>query len=78
MKVQLPEFEGRLGLEEMVQVKYVDSDLLPGIRKVWWFGYGPEFAAQMRGFVDFLFGRGLGRLGGGLRSVGAFFRKRRL
>jgi len=69
---------GRFGLEEMVQVKYVDSDLLPGIRKVWWFGYGPQFAQQMRGFIDFLFGRGMQRLSGGLRSVGAYFRKRRL
>jgi acyl-CoA reductase-like NAD-dependent aldehyde dehydrogenase len=69
---------GRLGLEEMVQVKYVDSDLLPGIRKVWWFGYGPEFTRQMGGFVDFLFGRGLRRIAGGLRSAGAFFRKGRL
>ncbi len=69
---------GRLGLEEMVQVKYVDSDLLPRIRKVWWFGYGAEFARQMGGFVDFLFGRGLRRITGGLRSAGAFFRKGRL
>lgn len=69
---------GRFGLEEMVQVKYIDSDLLPGMRKVWWFGYGPEFAGQMRGFVDFLFGRGWRRISGGLRAAGAFFRKRRL
>ncbi len=69
---------GRLGLEEMVQVKYVDSDLLPRIRKVWWFGYGLEFSRQMGGFVDFLFGRGLRRIAGGLRSAGAFFRKGRL
>ncbi|HVP44826.1 MAG TPA: succinic semialdehyde dehydrogenase [Terriglobales bacterium] len=69
---------GRFGLEEMVQVKYVDSDLLPGLRKVWWFGYGAEFSQQMRGFVDLLFGHGLRRLSGGLRAVGAFFRKGRL
>ncbi len=69
---------GRFGLEEMVQVKYVDSDLLPRLRKVWWFGYGAEFATQMRGFVDFLFGRGLRRVSGGLRAMGAFFRKGRL
>jgi acyl-CoA reductase-like NAD-dependent aldehyde dehydrogenase len=69
---------GKFGLEEMVQVKYVDSDLLPGMRKVWWFGYGAEFSGQMRGFVEFLFGRGLQRLSGSLRSAGAFFRKGRL
>ena len=69
---------GRFGLEEMVQLKYVDSDLLPRMRKVWWYGYGPEFSRQMGGFVDLLFGRGLRRLAGGLRSAGAFFRKGRL
>ncbi len=69
---------GRHGLQEMVWLKYVDSDLLPGIRKVWWFGYGQEFARQMHGFVDFLFGRGWRRLSGGIRSAGAFFRKGRL
>jgi acyl-CoA reductase-like NAD-dependent aldehyde dehydrogenase len=69
---------GRFGLEEMVRLKYVDSDLVPGMRKVWWFGYGAEFASQMQGFVDFLFARGPRRLTGGLRSMGAFFRKGRL
>src|SRR5216683_660523 len=27
---------GRLGLEEMVRIKYLDSDRLPGMEKVWW------------------------------------------
>jgi succinate-semialdehyde dehydrogenase/glutarate-semialdehyde dehydrogenase len=69
---------GRFGLEEMVRLKYVDSDLLPNLAKVWWFGYGPEFSRHMHGFLDFLFGRGLQRLTGGLRSSKAFFRKGRL
>jgi len=70
---------GRLGLEEMVRIKYVDSDLLPRVRKVWWFGYGGEFARQMGGFVDFLFaGSWMRRLSGGMRSVRAYFRKGRL
>jgi len=70
---------GRLGLEEMVRIKYLDSDLLPRVRKVWWFGYGGEFARQMEGFVDFLFsGSWVGRLRGGLRSMKAYFRKGRL
>ena len=30
---------GEMGLAEMVQVKYVDVDLLPSMPKVWWFGY---------------------------------------
>jgi acyl-CoA reductase-like NAD-dependent aldehyde dehydrogenase len=67
---------GRLGLEEMVWVKYVDSDLLPRMRKVWWYGYGSEFIGQMEGFVDFLFSRRLSaRLAGGLRALKAYFRK---
>ncbi len=70
---------GKIGLEEMVRVKYLDSDLLPGMRKVWWYGYGPEFARQMQGFADFLFAPGLGRrVAGGLKSIGAYFRKGRL
>jgi hypothetical protein len=27
-----------LGLEEMVCIKYLDSDLLPGMKKPWWYG----------------------------------------
>ncbi|HXZ80808.1 MAG TPA: aldehyde dehydrogenase family protein [Terriglobales bacterium] len=68
---------GRMGLEEMVRVKYIDSDLLPSVKKVWWYGYGTEFSRQMRGFVDFLFAPGLGRrLRGGLQSRASLFRKR--
>jgi succinate-semialdehyde dehydrogenase/glutarate-semialdehyde dehydrogenase len=70
---------GRAGLEEMVHLKYVDSDLLPNLKKVWWYGYGPEFSQQMQSFSDFLFARGVfRRLRGGLRSAAAFFRKGRL
>ncbi len=67
---------GRLGLQEMVRVKYIDSDLLPRVRKVWWYGYGEEFGRQMEGFVDFLFSRRWGaRLTGGMRALKAYFRK---
>ena len=67
---------GRFGLEEMVWVKYVDSDLLPRMRKVWWYGYGPDFIHQMEGFVDFLFSRRWGaRLAGGLLALKAYFRR---
>ena len=67
---------GQPGLEEMVWVKYVDSDLLPRLRKVWWYGYGPEFTRQMEGFVEFLFSRRWSvRLAGGMRALKAYFRK---
>lgn len=68
---------GRLGMEEMVRVKYLDSDRLPGIKKVWWYRYGKSFARQMEGFVDLQFARGVGaRLVGGLRSAGMVLRRK--
>ncbi len=48
-------------MEEMVRVKYLDIDLMPGMKKVWWYGYGESFARQMEGFVDLLFARGVGK-----------------
>jgi acyl-CoA reductase-like NAD-dependent aldehyde dehydrogenase len=62
---------GRFGLEEMVRLKYLDSDLMPGMKKVWWYGYGASLVRQMEGFIDFQFAQGLAeRLGGALRAVG--------
>ena len=70
---------GELGLAEMVLVKYVDVDLLPRMKKVWWFGYGSAFQHQMSGFIDMLFGSGLGRgLKGAVGATGALLRKNRL
>jgi succinate-semialdehyde dehydrogenase/glutarate-semialdehyde dehydrogenase len=70
---------GRMGLEEMTRLKYVDSDRLPSLRKVWWYGYGAGFARQMEGFVDSLFARGvLARVRGSLRSAGALWRRRKI
>jgi succinate-semialdehyde dehydrogenase/glutarate-semialdehyde dehydrogenase len=70
---------GRMGLEEMVRTKYVDVDLLPGMPKVWWFGYGDAFYAQMRGFIDLLFARSIGkRISGGLKALQAFRRQNRV
>jgi succinate-semialdehyde dehydrogenase/glutarate-semialdehyde dehydrogenase len=45
----------RLGLLEMVQVKYVDVDKLPGWSKPWWYGYDEELGAGVDRFVEFLF-----------------------
>jgi succinate-semialdehyde dehydrogenase/glutarate-semialdehyde dehydrogenase len=67
---------GRFGLEEMVRIKYLDSDLMPGMKKVWWYGYGASFARQMEGFIEFQFARGLGeRVRGMLRAAGVVGRK---
>jgi succinate-semialdehyde dehydrogenase/glutarate-semialdehyde dehydrogenase len=62
---------GELGLQEMVQVKYVNVDLLPRVPKPWWFGYGQRYQQQMDGLVNFLFGGSwMAKLRGGLRSTG--------
>ncbi len=67
---------GRFGLDEMVRVKYLDADRVPGMKKVWWYGYGDKFRRQMAGFLDMQFARSLGmRLRGALRSAGVIGRK---
>jgi acyl-CoA reductase-like NAD-dependent aldehyde dehydrogenase len=67
---------GRFGLEEMVRVKYLDIDRMPGMKKVWWHGYGESFRRQMEGFLDMQFARGLGtRLRGAMRAAGVVRRK---
>ena len=70
---------GRFGLEEMVRIKHLDSDHMPGVKKVWWYGYGEGFMRQMEGFLDLMFARSLGqKLRGAMRSAGAYLRKGRL
>lgn len=70
---------GSFGLQEMVWVKYVDSDKLPGLKKVWWYRYGASFARQMEGFADLLFsGSGSTRIMGAMRSAASYLRKGRL
>src|SRR5579864_1917224 len=67
---------GRFGLDEMVRVKYLDMDRMPGMKKVWWHGYGESFRRQMEGFLDMQFARGLGaRARGALRAAGVLRRK---
>ena len=62
---------GELGLQEMVQVKYVNVDLLPRVAKPWWFGYGKRYEQQMGSLIDFLFaGSWPTKLKGGLQSMG--------
>jgi succinate-semialdehyde dehydrogenase/glutarate-semialdehyde dehydrogenase len=69
---------GRFGLEEMVRIKYLDSDRLSGMEKVWWYGYGNALVRQMEGLLDFQFARGLGqRLRGAARAAGALKGKKR-
>ena len=68
---------GRWGLEEMVRIKYVDSDLLPRMKKIWWFGYGSEFAAEAEGLVDLLYSIPLReKMKAALRSVRGLWRRK--
>jgi len=70
---------GRFGLEEMVWPKYVDSDRMARMKKLWWFGYGPAFSQQMGGFIELLFAKGLiKRLRGGVKSTKSYLRRRLL
>ena len=70
---------GEMGLAEMVQVKYIDSDLLPHMKKVWWYGYGATFQQQAAGLVQALYGRSLAeRLKGFMHTVGAVRRNTRI
>ena len=68
---------GIAGLQEMVRPKFVDSDSLTRMRRPWWYGYGPGFEAQMSGFADWLFAKGVSkRVKGALKSGRAILRKK--
>lgn len=70
---------GRFGLEEMVWPKYVDSDRMPGMKKLWWYGYGPAFQQQMSGFIELLFGKNLTkRLRGAAKSAQSYLQRKPL
>ncbi len=45
----------RLGLLELVQVKYVAVDRLPHLPKSWWYGYNQEVSAAADRWLQFLF-----------------------
>lgn len=61
---------GKPGLDEMVRVKYLDIDLLPGIKKPWWYSYGREMASAAEAFLDFQFLRAMRRrMINGIRSL---------
>jgi acyl-CoA reductase-like NAD-dependent aldehyde dehydrogenase len=68
---------GRWGLEEMVRVKYVDIDLLPRMKKVWWFGYGREFSAETQNLLSLLYARPLReKMMAAIRSARALWRRK--
>ena len=70
---------GRFGLEEMVRIKYVDTDRMPGTKKVWWYGYGEEVPLQMEALIDMMFaGEMVERLRGARTFAGVLESKGRL
>ena len=70
---------GDLGLQEMVRVKYVDVDLVPRMKKVWWFGYGAKYQQQMGDFADLLFAQKWpAKLKGALGSIALLRRSNRI
>jgi succinate-semialdehyde dehydrogenase/glutarate-semialdehyde dehydrogenase len=70
---------GEMGLSEMVQLKYVDVDLLPRMSKLWWYGYSPDLQRKMGGFADFLFSTSLpAKLRGALQSARLWTRGNRI
>ena len=70
---------GRFGLEEMVRIKYVASDRVPWMKKVWWYGYDSVFTGQMQELLNMQFGRVLRqRALSAARSTGLLFKKNKL
>lgn len=66
----------QLGLLEMVQVKYIDVDLVPRLPKLWWFGYDARTSRLAKGFTEFLFARSVARRAKGVAAILAGLGKR--
>jgi len=50
---------GTAGLLELVRIKYVDVDRLPGREKPWWYRYGSDLEKAADSFLQFEFARGV-------------------
>ena len=70
---------GKTGMSEMVQLKYVGTDLLPNMPKPWWYGYGQNLYRQMNSFIDVLFTPGgRAKLRGALDCIRLLRRRNRI
>jgi succinate-semialdehyde dehydrogenase/glutarate-semialdehyde dehydrogenase len=67
---------GYIGLEEMTQPRCVVNDILPGVQKnMWWYPHSKKVYEGMKGAIDFLYSKNIGRkLKGGMRLVKVFLR----
>ena len=71
---------GRIGFDEMTQVRCVVDDVMPLLKRdLWWYPHGPDVYGGLLGLLEFLYGRGLGRrlagLGRGVRTFLRTFRR---
>lgn len=60
---------GRLGLDEVVRTKFVDTDYLSSLPKPWWYGAGSGFARGIESLIDALHGHGPGRFAAMMRAA---------
>ena len=66
---------GKAGLLEMVHLKYVDVDRLPGMEKPWWYRYGAGLETAADAFLHFEFAASfLARLGRARAAMKTIFR----
>jgi succinate-semialdehyde dehydrogenase/glutarate-semialdehyde dehydrogenase len=66
---------GKAGMLEMVQMKYIDVDRLPGSEKPWWYRYGANLETAADAFLQFEFSGGIGaKLRNGRKALKTFFR----
>jgi acyl-CoA reductase-like NAD-dependent aldehyde dehydrogenase len=69
----------RIGLLELVQVKYVDEDRMSRWPKSWWYGYSQELAVATDRFLESLFAPDWRRRLGSVRgALGTVFRSKRI
>jgi hypothetical protein len=66
---------GQAGLLEMVQMKYIDVDGLPGSEKPWWYRYGLDLERAADAFLQFEFSGSFGaKLRNARSAMKTFFR----
>jgi len=69
----------RAGLLELVHLKYVDVDALPGIPKAWWYGYNQDLLDSARSILDAMFApRWTRKLRAAAQSARVLWRKGRI
>jgi hypothetical protein len=58
-------------------MKYLDCDLVGGVKKPWWYGYSAQMADAADSFLDFQFARGITRkLKGAVQSFPLITRRK--